>query len=74
MESSEQGAWGNFQWRATIPPFMLVVHTFKFTNEISFPLSRIRFCFLTMTSNAILRANVDFSPHEMSLKDELAWS
>lgn len=41
-----------------------------------FPLSRIRFCFSTMTSNTILRANMDFffSFHEMSLKDELAWS
>lgn len=38
VESSEQGAWGNFHWRATVPPFMLVVHTFKFTNEISFSL------------------------------------
>lgn len=40
-----------------------------------FPLSRIRFCFSTITSNTILRANVDFFFfHEMSLKDELAWS
>lgn len=53
---------------------MLVVHTFKFTNEISFSLRRIRFSFSTMTSNAILRANVDIFPHGMSLKGELAWS
>lgn len=39
-----------------------------------FPFSRIRFSFSNMTSNAILRANVDIFPHGMSLKGELAWS
>ncbi|EDL86229.1 protein phosphatase 3, catalytic subunit, beta isoform, isoform CRA_a [Rattus norvegicus] len=51
---------------------MLVVHTFTFTNEISFvfSLSRIRF-FSTMTLNAIFRVNVEPPsppPHEMSLR------
>lgn len=57
------------------PPFMLVVHTFKFTNESSFFPSVDLDFFSIITSNAILRVNVDFFFfNEMSLKDELAWS